>query len=64
MSFKENLEVQAIIGEGAYGVVLKCHNLQTNETVAVKEFKINSDDPDVEEVKRTSTCARLRFCET
>ena len=50
-----NLEVQAIIGEGAYGVVLKCHNLQTNETVAVKEFKINSDDPDVEEVKRTST---------
>jgi cyclin-dependent kinase-like len=32
-------EVIAVVGEGAYGVVLKCRNKQTNETVAVKKYK-------------------------
>jgi protein kinase len=27
------------LGEGAYGVVLKCVNLQTNELVAIKKMK-------------------------
>ncbi|EEY69272.1 cyclin-dependent kinase, putative [Phytophthora infestans T30-4] len=37
-------EVLGVIGEGAYGVVLKCHNKETNETVAIKKFKENEDD--------------------
>ncbi|KAG7402330.1 hypothetical protein PHYBOEH_000038 [Phytophthora boehmeriae] len=37
-------EVLGVIGEGAYGVVLKCLNKETNETVAIKKFKENEDD--------------------
>lgn len=45
-------EVLGVIGEGAYGVVLKCHNKETNETVAIKSSKRT----------RTTTpwCARRR----
>lgn len=32
-------EVLSIVGEGAYGVVLKCRNKETEEIVAVKKFK-------------------------
>eukprot|EP00959_Pyramimonas_sp_CCMP1952_P228297 4773628-Pyramimonas_sp.AAC.1 len=32
-------EVIGVVGEGAYGVVLKCRNKETNEVVAVKKFK-------------------------
>ena len=32
-------EVVGVVGEGAYGVVLKCKNKETGETVAVKKFK-------------------------
>ena len=32
-------EVLSIVGEGAYGVVLKCRNKETGEIVAVKKFK-------------------------
>lgn len=32
-------EVLGVVGEGAYGVVLKCRNKETNEVVAVKKFK-------------------------
>ena len=33
-------EVVGVVGEGAYGVVLKCRNKETNEIVAVKKFKV------------------------
>jgi hypothetical protein len=33
-------EVIGVVGEGAYGVVLKCRNKDTNEVVAVKKFKV------------------------
>lgn len=33
-------EVIGVVGEGAYGVVLKCRNKETNEVVAVKKFKV------------------------
>jgi cyclin-dependent kinase-like len=52
---RDDLEVLGTVGEGAYGVVMRCRDRVTGETVAVKEFKINSNDPDVEEVRRTST---------
>lgn len=51
---KGKLEVLNVVGEGAYGVVMRCRDKQTKETVAVKEFKINADDPDADEVRRTS----------
>ena len=46
-------EVLGVVGEGAYGVVLKCRNKDTNETgiikyfifiVAIKKFKDTDDD--------------------
>ena len=32
-------EVISVVGEGAYGVVLKCCNRETSEFVAIKRFK-------------------------
>lgn len=32
-------EVISVVGEGAYGVVLKCKNKETGELVAIKKFK-------------------------
>lgn len=39
-------EVLGVVGEGAYGVVLKCRNKESNEIVAIKKFK-ESDDNEV-----------------
>jgi hypothetical protein len=50
-------EVSKVVGEGAYGMVMKARdrNSPNGETVvAIKEFKVNDDDPDAEEVRRTS----------
>ncbi|CAB3980727.1 cyclin-dependent kinase-like 5 isoform X2 [Paramuricea clavata] len=44
-------EVLGIVGEGAYGVVMKCRNKETNEVVAIKKFKDSEDNADV---KRTT----------
>jgi serine/threonine protein kinase len=32
-------EVLGVVGEGAYGVVLKCRNRESGELVAIKKFK-------------------------
>lgn len=32
-------EVVGVVGEGAYGVVLKCRNKDSGEIVAVKKYK-------------------------
>lgn len=49
-------EVQHVVGEGAYGMVMKCKVRGTEpvQWVAIKEFKIEDNDPDAEDVKRTS----------
>lgn len=44
-------DVLGVVGEGAYGVVLRCKNKDTNEVVAVKKFK-ESEEDDV--VKKTT----------
>ncbi|EER08969.1 serine/threonine-protein kinase 9/CDKl5, putative [Perkinsus marinus ATCC 50983] len=44
-------EVVTAVGEGAYGVVLKCRNKDTGDIVAIKKFK-ESEDDDV--VKKTT----------
>ena len=37
-------EVLGVVGEGAYGVVLKCRNKENAEVVAIKKFKESEDD--------------------
>lgn len=53
-------EVLGIVGEGAYGVVLKCRHKETNEIVAIKKFK---DSEENEEVKET-TMRELKMLRT
>jgi serine/threonine protein kinase len=38
-------EVLSVVGEGAYGVVLKCRNRETGEIVAIKKFKDSDGEP-------------------
>mmetsp|Transcript_30757 Transcript_30757/g.100106 ORF Transcript_30757/g.100106 Transcript_30757/m.100106 type:complete len:770 (+) Transcript_30757:88-2397(+) len=49
-------EVLNVIGEGAYGVVLKCRNKETGEIVAVKRFKESDDD----EIVRKTTLREVK----
>jgi len=37
-------DILGVVGEGAYGVVLKCKNKETGEVVAIKKFKESDDD--------------------
>lgn len=46
-------EILGVSGEGAYGVVLKCRNKETNELVAIKKFK-DTDDPEDSTFKKTT----------
>jgi cyclin-dependent kinase-like len=50
-------EVLGVVGEGAYGVVLKCRNKDTSEIVAIKKFKENDDD----EVLRKTTLREVKI---
>ena len=38
------------IGEGSYGAVYKCKNLETGEFVAIKRFFESDDDPDIKKI--------------
>lgn len=49
-------EVVGVVGEGAYGVVLKCRNKETDEIVAVKKFKESDDD----EIVRKTTLREVK----
>jgi cyclin-dependent kinase-like len=40
-------DVLGVVGEGAYGVVLKCSNKENGEIVAIKKFKESEDDDSV-----------------
>ena len=50
-------EVKGIVGEGAYGLVLKCRNKETDEIVAIKKFK----DSDEDEVVRKTTIREVKI---
>lgn len=41
-------EVLDVIGEGAYGIVLKCRHKETDDIVAIKKFKDKEDQDDVQ----------------
>lgn len=49
---QKRFRVEKVIGEGAYGVVLKCTDVRTGNSVALKQFKIAG--PDADDVRRTS----------
>ena len=51
-------EVMGVVGEGAYGVVLKCRNRDNGEVVAVKKFK----ESDGEQGSPMSKFVCLSFC--
>lgn len=40
-------EILGVVGEGAYGVVLKCRNRETGEILAIKKFKETEEDETV-----------------
>nr|CDS29992.1 cyclin dependent kinase 1 [Hymenolepis microstoma] len=46
----ERYEKIARIGEGAYGVVFKCRNRQTDEIVAIKKFTESEEDPVIQRI--------------
>lgn len=50
-------EVQGVVGEGAYSVVLKCRNKDTGEVVAIKKFKESEDD----EIVRKTTLREVKI---
>jgi cyclin-dependent kinase-like len=50
-------EVLGVVGEGAYGVVLKCKNKETSEVVAIKKFKESEDD----EMVKKSTLREVKI---
>lgn len=50
-------DVIGVVGEGAYGVVLKCKNKDTNELVAIKKFKESEED----EVVRKTTLREVKI---
>lgn len=54
-------EVLGVIGEGAYGVVLKCRNKESNEVVAIKKFKENEDDDPMVRKTTLREVKMLRF---
>jgi cyclin-dependent kinase-like len=37
----------APIGEGTYGMVMKCRHKETGQMVAIKKFKDSEDDPQI-----------------
>ena len=45
-------EVLGIVGEGAYGVVLKCRHKETDEIVAIKKFKDSEENKDIHRTTR------------
>jgi serine/threonine protein kinase len=47
----ENYENLGTIGEGTYGVVLKCRHKETGQVVAIKKFKESDED---EQVRKTA----------
>jgi cyclin-dependent kinase-like len=49
-------EVLGIVGEGAYGIVLKCRNKETGDIVAIKKFKDTEDD----EIVRKTTLREVK----
>ncbi|KAL0239895.1 hypothetical protein GEMRC1_010003 [Eukaryota sp. GEM-RC1] len=53
-------EVLNVIGEGSYGVVLRCLDKESNSVVAIKRFKNTEDDEAIERIS-IRECRMLRM---
>ncbi|CAG9467123.1 unnamed protein product [Pedinophyceae sp. YPF-701] len=51
---KQRYQMLDMVGEGAYGMVMKCRSRESGVYVAIKEFKVDDTDPDAAEVRRTA----------
>ena len=52
-------ELLGVVGEGAYGIVLKCRQKETGELVAIKKFKETGEEDD--EAARKTTTREVRI---
>ena len=46
----EKYEPLGVVGEGSYGIVLKCKNRADNKIVAIKKFIDSEDDVNVRKI--------------
>lgn len=46
----ERYESLGVVGEGSYGLVLRCRHKESGQTVAVKKFLESEDDPTVKKI--------------
>ena len=53
----QKYEILSAIGEGAYGVVLKCRDVEKKNFVAIKKFK----DTDEEEHTKKTTMREVKI---
>lgn len=61
----EAYEKLGAIGEGTYGMVMKCRKRETGQVVAIKKFKESEDDLQIRktalrEVRMLKVCFSLR----
>lgn len=46
----ERYQQISVVGEGSYGLVLKCKHKETEQIVAIKKFLETEEDPNVRKV--------------
>ena len=46
----DKYEHESVVGEGSYGVVLKCRQKETGRIVAIKKFLETDEDPTVKKI--------------
>ena len=46
----DRYEHEGVVGEGSYGVVIKCRHKETGQIVAIKKFLETEDDPGVKKI--------------
>ena len=46
----ERYESLGVVGEGSYGVVLKCRHRETGQIVAIKKFLESDEDQNVKKI--------------
>lgn len=65
----ERYENLGLVGEGSYGMVMKCRHKETNQLVAIKKFLESEDDKMVKkiamrEIRMLKVGSFLFSCET
>lgn len=58
----EKYETLEVVGEGSYGIVMKCRHKETKQTVAIKKFLETEEDPHVRKMAfREIRMLKVRF---